>query len=175
MKLVHVSNSFVLTRNHSLHKKFIKKMIFIGVVCCCVYDLAATHIRFGITATPSLPYRFFIFHKKQEPSLNVPGLNRYVLFYHEAVDTHVIKQVVGLPGAHLRYDEKGQLWVDGFCVGKPHPTSRTGKKVNRIQPGIIPDGYIFGHAPHDRSFDSRYEEFGLIPIQSIQGVGVAIV
>lgn len=174
MKLVHVSNAFVLTRDHSSHKKFIKKLLLISVVCVCVYDLAAIHIRFGITATPSLPYRLFIFYKRQEPSLKLPGQYRYVLFYHEAVNTHVIKHVIGLPGAQLRYDEEGQLWVDGFCVGKPHTTSRTGKKVNRIQPGIIPEGYIFGHAPHDRSFDSRYEDFGLIPIQSIQGVGVAI-
>ena len=175
MKSAPVFNPFVLTRDPSSLKKLLKKLLFIGVVCACVYDLAATHIRFGITATPSLPYRFFIFHKKQEPSLNVPGLNRYVLFYHAAVNTHVIKHVKGLPGAQLRYDKEGQLWVDDFCVGKPHTTSRTGKKVNRIRPGIIPDGYIFGHAPHDRSFDSRYEDFGLIPIQSIQGVGVAIV
>lgn len=175
MKSAHVSNPFVLTRDYSSHKKFIKKLLLISVVCCCVYDLAATHIRFGLTASPSLPYRLFIFHKKQEPSLNVPGLNRYVLFYHEAVNTHVIKQVKGLPGAQLRYDEEGQLWVDEFCVGKPHPTSRTGKKVKHIQPGIIPDGYIFAFAPHNRSFDSRYEDFGLIPVQSLQGVGVAII
>ena len=175
MKLACFFSPFVLTCEPSSRKKFIKKLFLISVVCFCIYDLAATYIRFGLTATPSLPYRFFIFYKRQEPSLNVPEHDCYVLFYHEAVNTHVIKHVKGLPGAHLRYDEEGQLWVDGYCVGKPHATSRAGKKVNRIQPGIIPEGYIFVYAPHDRSFDSRYEDFGLIPIQSIQGVGVAII
>ncbi len=175
MKLARFSNPFVLTCDYPSVKKFIKKLFLISSISFCVYDLAATHIRFGLTATPSLPYRLFIFYKRQEPSLSVPGKDRYVLFYHESVNTHVIKHVKGLPGATLRYDEEGQLWVDGYCVGKPHTLSRTGKKVKSIQPGIIPEGYIFAFAPHDRSFDSRYEDFGLIPIQSIQGVGVAIV
>ena len=174
MTFVRFFSPFLLMKDPSTFKKFLKKLILSCVAIGCLYDIAATHIRFGLTATPSLPYRFFIFYKRNEPSHQIPGIDAYVLFYHKAVQTPVIKQVKGLPGASLRYDEKGQLWVDDFYVGKPHATSRTGKKVNCIQPGIIPEGYIFVFAPHDRSFDSRYEDFGLIPIQSVQGVGVAI-
>ena len=171
MKLAHVSNIYKQLRC----KKFIKKLILVTTGMVIFYNIAATHIRFVLSVTPSLPYRFFVIHKRIEPTLRVPSMNSYVLFYHPIVQTQVIKHVKGIPGSKLWYDDAGKLWVDEFCVGKPHTHSRTGKHVNRIQSGIIPEGYVFVYAPHDRSFDSRYEEFGLIPIQAIQGAGIAVI
>lgn len=152
----------------------VKKLILISVVMGCFYGVAATHIRLVLNATPSIPYRLFVLLKRTESSATIPPKDRYVFFYHPLVQTNVIKQVKGVPGSSIRYDEKGQLWVDAFCVGKPHTTTQDGTSVKAIPPGVIPEGYVFVYAPHDRSFDSRYAAFGLIPVHMIQGVGVAV-
>lgn len=96
------------------------------------------------------------------------------MFHHCGMNIPVIKQVKGIPGSKMRFDAQGQLWVDDFCVGTIHTTSITGKPVTSIKAGVIPKGYVFGYATHERSFDSRYQEFGLIPIDSIQGSGIAV-
>ncbi len=174
MKLALNYNSLTGKYDLKVLHKMLKKMIVACVAMGSVYGFAASHIRFVLNATPSIPHKFFVLLRNVEPSFTIPKKDRYVLFDHSVVNTRVIKQVKGVPGSRIQYDAKGDLWVDEFCVGKPHTVSRTGQLIHAIKPGIIPEGYVFAYAPHDRSFDSRYEEFGLIPVQSIQGVGVAI-
>jgi conjugal transfer pilin signal peptidase TrbI len=139
-----------------------------------VYSFASTHFQLVLTATPSLPYRLFILSKRSRPSPIIPRKGAYVLFYKDFTEVKIIKQVRGVPGSKIHCDLMGRLWIDDFCVGTIHKMSLSGKTVNPLKVSIIPEGYVFVHAPHDRSFDSRYEEFGLVPISSILGAGVAI-
>jgi hypothetical protein len=44
--------------------------------------------------------------------------------------------------------------------------------VNNISEGIIPSGYVFVAGDNPNSFDSRYEEFGLVPMKKIWGKAV---
>lgn len=86
----------------------------------------------------------------------------------------MIKQVKGVPGSRLYQDAQNKLWVDDFCVGTIRKTTSTGKPLSPITASVVPEGYVFVYASHDRSFDSRYQEMGLVPIVAIQGSGIAI-
>ena len=156
------------------NKSFFWKVGLVTLAGVLVYKLASTHIQLVLTATPSLPYRLFVLSKRDEPSLVVPQNGSYILFYNDFTKTKVLKQVRGIPGSRVHFDTFGQLWIDDFYVGRPHEFSSDGKRVHPFKAGIIPKGYVFVYASHDRSFDSRYEEFGLVSIESILGVGVAV-
>jgi conjugal transfer pilin signal peptidase TrbI len=160
--------------NSKKGRTLIKQMILTAVVIGVLYGSAATQVRFVLTATPSLPNRFFVLLKQNEAARTQPSLNRYALFYNPLVQTNVLKQIKGISGSTMRYDDKGHLWVDDFCVGIPRSHSSSGEPLESIAAGIIPEGFVFGYAPHPKSFDSRYANFGLVPITSITGVGVAI-
>jgi conjugal transfer pilin signal peptidase TrbI len=155
-------------------RTFLKKMGFITLIVALTYGLAATQIQLILNATPSLPQKLFVLSKRTHPSLTLPSKDRFILFYKSQVGVNVVKQVKGVPGSVLHYDEQGRLWVDDFCVGKPHAASSVGKTVTAIQAGIIPPNFVFAYGSHERSFDSRYAEFGLIPVGVIKGVGVAV-
>ena len=156
------------------NKSFFWKVGLVTLAGVLVYKLASTHIQLVLTATPSLPYRLFVLSKRDEPSLVVPQNGSYILFYNDFTKTKVLKQVRGVPGSRIHFDSFGQLWVDDSCVGKPQDFSSDGRRVHPLKAGIIPEGYVFAYASHDRSFDSCYEEFGLVSIESILGVGVAV-
>jgi type IV secretory pathway protease TraF len=161
-------------KNRCVNQKTLKKMGGVLVGLMLIYGIASHTLTFVLSATESLPYRFFVLQKRSGPSSHCPKKEAYVLFRHLGMDIPVIKQVKGIPGSIVRFDDQGQLWIDDFCVGKVHTTSITGKPVTPIKEGLIPPGYVFGYATHERSFDSRYQEFGLIPIESIQGSGIAV-
>ncbi len=161
-------------KNRGVNRNHLKKTggILVGVML--IYGIASHTLTFVLSATESLPYRFFVLQKRSMPSLQCPKKGAYVLFRHLEMNIPVIKQVKGIPGSIVRFDEHNHLWVDDFCVGTVHATSITGKPVTPIKEGAIPQGYVFGYATHERSFDSRYQEFGLIPIESVQGSGIAV-
>lgn len=47
-----------------------------------------------------------------------------------------------------------------------------GSLLTPLRATIVPEGYVFVAGDHLRSFDSRYEEFGLVPLEKIWGKGV---
>ena len=155
-------------------RSLIKKIGLIILIVALMYGIAVTHIQLVLNATPSLPHKVFVLSKRSHPSLTIPSKDRFILFYKAELGVSVVKQVKGIPGSVIHYDEQGQLWVDDFCVGKPHAASSAGKTVTAIQAGIIPPHHVFAYGSHDRSFDSRYAQFGLIPVGIIKGVGAAV-
>ncbi len=162
----------------TLHKKstlkIFKKIGFVTATAVLIYGIATTQIQPVLNATASLPHTLFVFSKRSEPYLKIPSKDRFILFYKPEVGMNVVKQVKGLPGSTLHYDEQGQLWVDDFCVGKPHEMSGVGRSVSALKSGVIPPNHVFAYGSHAQSFDSRYAEFGLIPVGIIKGVGVAV-
>lgn len=47
-----------------------------------------------------------------------------------------------------------------------------GKPLTPISAASVPEGYVFVAGDNPNSFDSRYEEFGLVPIEKIWGKAV---
>jgi hypothetical protein len=59
-------------------------------------------------------------------------------------------------------------------LGACKATTRHGVALHPIRPQVIPEGYVYVHAPHVDALDSRYSEMGLVPVSSIVGKGIAL-
>ncbi|KAB2836095.1 MAG: signal peptidase I [Caedimonadaceae bacterium] len=90
------------------------------------------------------------------------------------VGNHIFtKRVVGLPGDSIIRD-KTHLTLKAqngaFSIILPLlMQSREGQALTPLSLDIVPQGYFFVTGDHLRSFDSRYEEFGLIKKEKIYG------
>lgn len=65
--------------------------------------------------------------------------------------------------------------VDFLKIGKHKERSKDGRLLTPIKAGVIPQGKVFVVGDHERSFDSRYEELGLISEKVLQGRLLALV
>jgi len=89
-----------------------------------------------------------------------------------------IKQVIGIPGDHVRVDERG-LWVNGVWRGTLVHT-RSGQRLAALgvratdlwRDEIVPPGHYWAWGNNSRSFDSRY--WGYIEYEQILGRAVAL-
>lgn len=163
--------------NYDIHffKKWIKQAFLTTVALGGIFHVVFDNMYCVINVTESLPYRFFILLKPKMNTVPVLKKDVYVSFFHPFVGMNVIKQVKGISGSRIRYDKHKNMWVDDFFVGKVREESRKGEPLLGIKDGIIPEGFIFVYAPHEKSFDSRYRAFGLVPLKCIKGFGVPIV
>lgn len=109
-----------------------------------------------------MPYYFFISQPIKLPVYR----GEMVGFYHPTLKIHIVKIIVGLPGDLIKVLHD-KVFVNGFEVGPYQAVSKTGKSYTVIADGVIPEGFYFGFAPAADSYDSRYQEFGLIPSESI--------
>jgi conjugal transfer pilin signal peptidase TrbI len=117
-----------------------------------------------VNLSQSLPQPYFL----QVKNLN-PKKGHFTLTWNAWLGKHVIKQIIGQDGDRLHYDEKGFLWLNDFKIGKPQTVTKKGQSLTPIPAGMIPPGYVLLYAPAPRSFDSRYQEFGLVPREALQG------
>lgn len=117
-----------------------------------------------INQTNSLPYKLFF-----SKPIDKIAPNTYVMFNHPASPIPLVKCVIGVPGDQISREEATVL-VNNKAVGKCLEHSPSGKILTPIEPGNIPKGFIFVCATHPESFDSRYQEFGLINIEAVKEI-----
>lgn len=91
------------------------------------------------------------------------------------------KRILGLPGDQILHTKQG-IKIKSIrkdeqtCFSKtlfPLPKTSKDKPLTPLSSSVVPEGYIFVSGNNPNSFDSRYEEFGLVPIEKIWGKGVA--
>lgn len=112
----------------------------------------------------SLPGRMFI----GTTWTFTPKRGDLVSFDHPKFGAPIAKVVVGVAGDMVTIIN-GRVLVNGVDRGIVLDKSpRTGKPLTSIEPGIIPDGYVYVWAPHPESFDSRYQDIGLIHISRVK-------
>jgi len=98
---------------------------------------------------------------------------------------HLVKIVAGVPGDTVVVDENGTVRIlsqdqpglaklGGFPAGIAKPYSKSGRALDPIKGGVIPDGYYYMYAPHTDSLDSRYSMVGLVNQSLIHGVTLPI-
>ena len=92
---------------------------------------------------------------------------------HYVGDHIFTKRVIGLPGDYIIQD-KTHLTLKAqngaFAITLPLLTqSKEGQPLTPLSLEVVPQGYFFVTGDHLRSFDSRYEEFGLVPMKKIYG------
>ena len=85
------------------------------------------------------------------------------------------KRVIGLPGDHIIREKNGlEIKTQNSSVSIILPLldkTKEGQVLTPLPLQIIPEGCFFVVGDHPRSFDSRYEEFGLISMEKIWGKG----
>ena len=86
------------------------------------------------------------------------------------------KRVIGLPGDQI-IRNKTQLTVKAqngsFSITLPLlEKTKEGKILTPLSLSTIPEGHFFVIGDHLRSFDSRYEEFGLVKAENVWGKGI---
>lgn len=102
------------------------------------------------------------------------------------------KRILGLPGDRIVRDPKGIRIETQFLESKTlEPTThklkafeskilallkttREGHSLTPISIQIVPENYVFVAGDNPHSFDSRYEEFGLVSYEKIWGKAIFV-
>lgn len=144
--------------------------VIVVILICSTLFLLHRSYEYSVNLSQSLPETFFII-EKQKPS----HLNRgdYIGFawrggWGYPKQMTFVKQVAGLEGDRV-YIHSRFLYVNGELIGYVKPKSQGGIPLHPLNTAVIPKGKLFVRATHINSFDSRYEEFGLVDEQQIIG------
>ncbi len=138
---------------------------YCAVASLGMWLLFYTHLT--LNGSESLPYHGFFCVK----GMKVKRGDLVCLKGHETAltpDISLTKRLTGLPGDLIEVKE-GCIFVADRNVGRLQKHTKEGRPLTPLKARIVPPGYVFLSTDHSRSFDSRYEEFGLVPEQAIQG------
>jgi hypothetical protein len=110
----------------------------------------------------SIPYRWclHLLHAK-------PKKGDLCVFERDGVKT--VKYLIGLPGSRIK-NLKDVVCVDDYVIGQERRT----KSLTPVASGFVPNGYAFAAGSHKYSFDSRYEEFGVVDLRNMRGKAIGI-
>ena len=135
--------------------------------------LFQAHYGFGLNASPSLPYRFFLIHKGE-----MPQREEYIAFrWHGGgpypVGVTFVKIVAGMSGDTVTRADR-DFFVNATHVGHAKAVSRQGVPLELGPTGVLPAGRYYVRAPHPDSLDSRYRLTGWISESQIIGRAYAL-
>ncbi len=135
---------------------------FIGSIC--LVFIVSQNLRFLISETDSLAQHYFI------QVLRVPPkLNNYTTVWSDWYRGLIVKKIIGVPGDQIWFDDDNQLLVNDVKIGSYKNIATDGRALHPIAAQIIPNGYVFLAATHPQSFDSRYQELGLVATDQLKG------
>ena len=147
--------------------KLRKSMLWLCLIPLSLWFIS--HYQFAWNTTNSLPQKLFIIKIAE-----LPVKNDYIMFYAPITSTlkqkdTIIKKVVGI-SVDIVTKEGQAFYIDGkkMAVAKTH--SLKGRPLQTGTVGMIPKGKYFAWTPHIDSYDSRYDEIGLIDERTIIGV-----
>lgn len=63
----------------------------------------------------------------------------------------------------------GFIWINGRKRLRLLDRTAKGQPLTPLKAQVVPEGYVFAAADHPRSFDSRYQEFGLVAERRLLG------
>jgi len=120
----------------------------------------------------SLPNKWFVIAKNQ-----IPQKNQIFAFIAKDSSTYksdeiFIKIVGGVVGDQVIIKER-DFYINDQFIGTAKIKSLKGQPLAMSTAGSIPQNSFFAYTPHKDSYDSRYQEIGLINAQDI--IGAAIV
>ena len=157
-----------LTVNLQRPKEWVKASCGFGVAFLFII-FVSNNLKFLISETDSLSYHYFLHFPKIKP-----GLYDYTAIESDWYQGKIIKQIVGRSGDEIWQDKNGHIFVNQLNIGNALKISSDGKALTPIKSQTIPQGYVFLCSDHARSFDSRYEELGLVPLSSLEGLVVPL-
>lgn len=127
----------------------------------------ASHYR--INVSPSMPWTVARVEYDRMPRPGEDMLYEYRGGMTGLPSRTFFKTAWGFPGDRIHVLGRA-VWVEDRYVGVARSQTRHGVPLHPIQPGVIPPGYLFARGAHPGSFDSRYRESGLVPIDAVIGV-----
>jgi Signal peptidase, peptidase S26 len=131
------------------------RALWMGLISFVMIGLLSLKFSILKSTTDSLPYHYFLEIKNVKPVLN-----DLTVVYSKHLKTRIIKKVLGIEGDKLFYDDKNNLWLNQQLIGNFAHFLQ--KKLTPIKAQVIARRYVFLHCNHEFSFDSRYQELGLV-------------
>jgi conjugal transfer pilin signal peptidase TrbI len=127
----------------------------------------AMHYR--VNLSPSMPWTLASVEYGRLPNVGEFMLYEYRGTLEGLPSRTFFKQAAGGPGDRIRVAGR-TVWVGATLVGEAMPHTRDGRPLTVIPEGYIPHGFLFAKGEHPSSFDSRYQESGLVPLDAVIGV-----
>ncbi len=135
---------------------------FFGSIC--LVFILSQNLRFLISETDSLARHYFI-----QVWPMPPKLNNYTVVWSDWYRGLIIKKIIGVAGDKIWFDDD-KLFVNDIKIGSYKSIATDGRILHPIAAQTIPKGYVFLAATHPQSFDSRYQELGLVATDKLQGL-----
>jgi conjugal transfer pilin signal peptidase TrbI len=134
-----------------------------------------------INKSESLPEFVFIIKKDELPK----QVGQYIVFKPQRniywQDETFVKQITGMQGDILSKQPNTEnskatdIYINDKYLCTAKEKSRAGDALEAISfSGEIMSGYYFVTTPHKDSYDSRYEDIGLIKQEEILGVAIPV-
>lgn len=152
-----------------------KKFLFASLVILCSGLLLSTNYRIMENHTESLPYKYVVLAKGIIPTKHGQVFAFKVYnnaHYHNEKPLNFIKIVGGISGDKITIKAEREVYVADRAIGFAKIHSKKGVPLNIIEESIIPEHKFFAYTPHKDSFDSRYQEIGLIDEKDIIGTAI---
>ena len=151
--------------------RFLRHHWFATVLIVLVYAAAKHWLWFNIS--PSLPYNLVWLEYGATPQRGELMLYRFAGPTLPGIE-HLnalpfFKRAAGMPGDEIRVVNR-IVSVGDTRIGFARYHASSGLALDPIPAGVIPAGYIFAQADSPDSFDSRYAQSGLVPVDRILGV-----
>lgn len=128
--------------------------------------LATGRVGLLINETGSLPQRLFVTVRGP-----LPARGDYFVFRPpntSIIQELFVKRAFGVAGDRVRVEAAtGAVSVGGRPAGVAKAVSRRGRALVPIAGGPIPQNHYFARADHPDSYDSRYQEIGLVPAERV--------
>lgn len=155
-------------------KTWIKYTLAIGTFCLILGSMA-TFTRFDICLTKSLDGVHYLLTFKRnflfQSSIVRGDIVSIIGHTPQYVGKHIFaKRVLGLPGDPI-VKHKYSIRVGELTLPLLTET-KEGQPLTPLGRNVVPEGTLFVVGDHPRSFDSRYEEFGLVKEENIWGKAV---
>lgn len=134
------------------------------VVRIYVFDITRVD---GLSMYPTLNDHDDLIHLKITYLFSEPQRGDIVVFdAPDAAGKDYVKRIIGLPNEQITID-RGQVYIDGKLLDEPYLDGiYTEGDINTV----LPDGFYFVMGDNrEISRDSRYDDVGLISIDSIHG------
>ena len=160
----------LLVRNH--WKVLVAAFVVWGFAFTRVMVEPTPRLPLLFNITPSLPYYVAWL---EHTDLIVRG--DYIIYSFDGAEQQVypglraqpfFKQVRGIPGDRVSVQTRN-VFINGAFVGMAKSTTFDGHPLDPIYPTVIPAGYFYVQGTHSDSFDSRYQQSGLVRVDHVIG------
>ena len=156
-------------------KKLKRKIIVLGLgLIVAIYastQMIGQWIKIGINSSDSIPGTVFLIVKGSKLKRNdmaafYPPENPYY-------KTWFVKYVAGVPGDSVS-SLGSSFYINGRFIGNAKDHAKDGSVLHPSAPGIITKDHYFVWTPHKDSYDSRYQDIGLVPVDRVIGRAIRI-